>query len=513
MTLARGARLAPLLLPLAAAPRTLPFPIAALPVAMAPARDGSPAHDPTSAGGPSPGGSLPGLAFPVLPSHEAALSEPVDAISVADGSVSAADGSAGASVTRPTHAGIDGSDASSDRSSVPSVDGSPDAPLGASSNRSYPDTAAPGVELAWRVLRLDNGLQVLMHRDPGIPEVAVELWLRGGAADDPPGRPGQAHLFEHTGLPGAHVFSNRENWNRFQAVSRDGNAWTGYDFLRFYTQVEPRGLELALGILADRLGSTADALTAARVERDRNIVLNELRRSNDTQWDVEVAARLAAGTYGAGHPYAHARSGSTEGVQAATPEELQEWHRRHVGAGNALLLVAGDFDPAQAERWVRHYYGRIAPGSTLPAPALPASPAPALREVMEKALPSSAVFLAWPLPAWGTEDGDRMVLFAGVLQERLERHVSASASAITGAEATVELWGAAGQLLVRGDVGTPAGAPAAEALLRAEVDSLLRRGPDAPELDRARARVRGDFVRGLQRPAWLAGAWRCWGWG
>ncbi|HEU4559389.1 MAG TPA: insulinase family protein [Longimicrobium sp.] len=365
--------------------------------------------------------------------------------------------------------------------------------------------SAPDVELAWRVLRLENGLQVVLHHDPGTPEVAVELWLRGGAASDLPGRPGQAHLFEHTGLPAARFFANRENYASFLAVTRDGNAWTGYDFLRFFSQVEPRGVEVALAMMADRLGSRPDALTSTRVERDRNIVLNELRRSHDTRWDPELHARLAAGTYGAGHPYAHARGGSAEGVQAASLDELQEWHRRHVGASNAVLLVAGRFDPARVESLVRRWFGSLPAGTPLAAPASPPPPAPALREVLEKALPAPAVYLSWPLPAWGSEDGDRMALFARVLHDRVERRATSAGSPLAGVEVEVELWSAAGQLTMRADLSSPGAHPAAEALLRDEIRVLSTRGPERAELERARARVRGDFLRGLQRPGWLGG--------
>lgn len=367
-----------------------------------------------------------------------------------------------------------------------------------------PRTAPPDVELSWRVLRLENGLQVVLHRDPGIPEVAVELWLRGGAADDAPDRPGQAHFFEHTGLPAARLFANRANYAAYVASIRDGNAWTGYDFLRFFTQVEPRGLELALAMMADRLGGRPETITQARVDRDRNIVLNELRRSQDTEWDAELGAHLAAGTFGAGHPYAHARGGSIDGVQASTLDELQAWHRSHVGAASALLLIAGDFDPARAEALVRHWFSGVRSGSPVAHVTPPPAPS-ALREVLEKALPSPAVYLTWPLPAWGSEDGDRMILFARVLQDRLDRRTAVAGSPITATEAKVELHGAAGQLTIRGDVARRGGHSAAEAALRAEIDSLVTRGPTVAELERARARVRGDFVRGLQRPAWLGG--------
>ncbi|HEX2094360.1 MAG TPA: insulinase family protein [Longimicrobiaceae bacterium] len=366
------------------------------------------------------------------------------------------------------------------------------------------------VVLPWRALTLDNGLTVLMHPDPAIPEVAVELWIRGGSREEGPGEYGIAHLFEHYGLRAARTYSNPSNLALYSEVTRDGNAKSDYDYLRFFHQVAPHGLELALASAADRLDSSADGLTAERLERDKRIVINELRRSEDTGWDPEVMMRSRRGTFGADHPYGHGIAGSVEEVQGASLERMQVWHRRHVGAANALLLLAGGFDPARAEALVRRYFGSVAPGTPLPRVRewIP-RPQATRREAMEKGVPYGTVYLRWPVPPWGSADGDHLTLLgevlAGAADSRLGRRASASGAGLDSAFYEANLWEMAGEFTLGGTFLDRAAADSVEAILRAELEGLLEEGPTGAELGRARALIRSRMVRGLEQPAWIGG--------
>ena len=359
--------------------------------------------------------------------------------------------------------------------------------------------AGGDVRLPWSLVRLENGLTLLMHRDASVPDVSVDVWMRGGSREEAPGHYGIAHLFEHNLPTSSRFLGNAENRRRFGEAMRASGAGTDPDFLRFYLQGAPSGLEYFLGALADRLESDTTRFLADQLARDQNIVVNELRRAVDVDWDPELRMRLARGTFGAEHPYGHAVSGTEEDVRAATPELMREWHRRFAGASNVVVLVMGNFDPARAEAGVRRHFASITPGTRVPRVEEWIPEPRAIREAIEKDVGRGVVFLSWPAPAWGSADGDRLALFARILGRRVMRR-AATGSALAAASASVELREIAGSFTVRGEAaGTSA--DSAEAVLRSELERLARDGPSETELVRAKSEWRTEYVRALQQLA------------
>ena len=344
--------------------------------------------------------------------------------------------------------------------------------------------ASPDISLPTQVVNLENGLTLLMQPDPTMPLVGVEVWIRGGGRDEAPGQHGIAHLFEHNVPSSGRFASNPENRTRRAAASRNGGAGTQYDYLRFYSHAAPEGLEAVLAAHADRLESDPAKFTDEAVRRDQDIVIRELRRSMRLDWDPEVMHHLQRGTFGADHPYGHAIAGSEAEVRSATAETMREWHRRFSNASNAIVFLVGNFDPAVGERLVRHHFGSIPAGQRAPKMADWVPAVQARREVIEKDVERGAVYLRWPVPAWGTADADYLRIAAEVLDHRLEDGTAA-----------VELHELAGTFTLRGDEES-------EPMLRDALERLLRDGiPDA-DLARAKTRLQTDFVRTLQRPVW-----------
>lgn len=366
-------------------------------------------------------------------------------------------------------------------------------------------TSAADVKLARTVVRLENGLTLLMQPDTTLPEVGVEVWIRGGAREESPGQFGVAHLFEHHLPSSGRFFRNAENRALYGRAVRGGNAATEPDFVRFYSKATPDGLESILAALADRLESDPKNFTAERLKRDQDIVVNELRRNAGTEWDVDVNGRLQRGTFGAEHPYGHAVSGSETDVRAATVELMQDWHRRFAGASNALVLISGNFDSASAEAMVRRLFGSIEPREVASRLTEWLPRARPLREVLESEVKQGTVYMRWPVPAWGTPAGDYLGLLARVLSRRVERRAADAGSRLSAARAQVELWELAGAFTLKAAFDDAASADAAESLLRSELDSLLRDGPSAQELSLAKALSRLEFVQSLQQPAWRGG--------
>lgn len=345
-----------------------------------------------------------------------------------------------------------------------------------------PAAQAPEIDLPAQVVTLANGLTLVMQRDTSMPLVGVEVWIRGGAREEDEGQHGIAHLFEHNVPTSGRFLGNPENRARRAAVGRGSGAGTQFDFLRFYSNSSPEGLEATLAFYADRLESDPAKFTDESVRRDQDIVMSELRRSMGADWDVDVLALIHRGTFGAEHPYGHSISGSEADVRAATAETMRDWHRRFAGAANAIVFVVGNFEYAEAEELVRKYFGSIPPGVRTPLLGENVPEVHPRRDVIEKPVAREVVYLRWPIPAWGSADADLLTLFARVLDGRLGN-----------ATATVESMELASMFALRGQ---------SEENMRAELERLLREGIPEAELARAKAQLQTDFVRTLQRPVW-----------
>jgi zinc protease len=347
--------------------------------------------------------------------------------------------------------------------------------LGCATTPAPRQIAAPEIDLPAQIVKLGNGLTLVMQRDESMPLVGVEMWTRGGAREEAPGQHGISHLFEHNVPSSGRFLSNPENRALRSRTGRGGGAGTQLDYLRFYGIVAPEGLEATLGALADRLESDPMKFSEEAVKRDHDIVVSELRRAMGLVWDVDVLAHLHRGTFGADHPYGHSVSGTEEDVRAATVETMRDWHRRFAGARNAIVFVVGNFDPAAAERMVRHHFGSIPPGLRAPVHTEDVPAIRARRDTIEEDTPHPVTYLRWPIPGWGTADGDALSLFASIVDAEAELH---------------EL---AGSFTMRGEN---------EAELRARLERALGDGITDAQLAGAKARWQSELLRMLQRPVW-----------
>lgn len=358
-------------------------------------------------------------------------------------------------------------------------------------------TEAAALLLQNRVVKLENGLTLLLAPDPSQPNVGVELWLRGGAREERPGEHGAAHLFEHqlAGAPAPRLLTNPSNKALSDRVRRGGGAGTDLDYVNIYRIVDPEGLEVMLATLAEQLEVSEQRFTNERLKSDKDIVVSELRRSFKLEWDPTVLAHLHRGTFGADHPYGHSVSGSETHVKAASLTFMHNWLRRFGTGRNAQLFIVGNFDPAAAEAMVRRHFGSLPVGVASKPKNVDIPGAAKERDTIEVPFATGGVFLQWATPGWGTEDGDRLILFTRVLQDRLER---------TGrkASATVQQWELAGAFTIVHDAASASAAHEAEASASAELRKLWEGGPTAPELERAKAQWKTEFLLSLQNPVW-----------
>jgi zinc protease len=268
-----------------------------------------------------------------------------------------------------------------------------------------------------RERRLANGLQVVASPSRASPTVSIQVWYRVGGRDDPPGRSGFAHLFEHL------MFKATENLaaEQFDRLTEDvggfNNAFTSSDVTAYHEVVPSNHLETLLWAEAERMANLR--VDAAAFASERAVVQEEYRQ------------RILASPYGRfseavrthpylAHPYRRGTIGSIEDLDAATLDDVVAFHARHYRPGNAVLVVTGDFDPADLDRWVDRDFGPIPPGDAAPRAtpvAEPPWPAERVERLVGPSVPLPALALAWRAPPVGDPDLPALRIAAALLAD------------------------------------------------------------------------------------------------
>ena len=353
---------------------------------------------------------------------------------------------------------------------------------------------------------LDNGLFVTLSEDHTAPIVAVNLWYHVGSANEREGRTGFAHLFEHMLFQGsAHVGSNEH----FELIQRAGGTLNGSTWLErtnYFETVPSNQLALALWLEADRMGDLLPAMTQEKLDTQRDVVKNERRWSVDNQPYGTMLEKLQELTFPEWHPFQHSLIGSMEDLSAASLDDVRQFFETYYTPDNAVLSIAGDFDPAHARALVQEYFGPIPRGKgkpPLPAMTLPPVFGKRLRIVIPDNVNLARLFLAFRAPVFGSEEYYASSVCSALLGMRKgsrlhkslvrERQVAADASAFTfGLAKGTDLFVV--DVTARAETGTAQ----LEAEVEREIDLLLTDGVTSQEVNRALALIETDLVTSLQ---------------
>ena len=205
---------------------------------------------------------------------------------------------------------------------------------------------------------LANGLRVISLQDNTSPTVAIHVWYNVGSKDDPQGRSGFAHMFEHMMFKSTKNMPNEKMDRLTEDVGGFNNASTWDDFTNYYEVVPSNYLETLLWAESDRMVNLN--VDDANFSSERDVVKEEFRQ------------RILANPYGmlfgqyleklsfTAHPYKRPGIGNLEELTAATPKDAKEFYNAFYRPDNAVLIVVGDFDQKQFDAWTDKYFGRIA---------------------------------------------------------------------------------------------------------------------------------------------------------
>ncbi len=212
--------------------------------------------------------------------------------------------------------------------------------------------------------RLDNGLRVVMSPDRSVPTVAVAVYYDVGSRNEVRGRSGFAHLFEHMMFQGSANIRKGEHFTYIDSRGGSMNGTTSSDRTNYYESLPSNELALGLWLESDRMRSLA--ITAENFENQRETVKEERRQSYENRPYVPSFLRINELAYGNYWPYAHSTIGDMADLDAATLSDVQAFWEAYYPPNNAVLSIAGDFDPAEAMVLVRQMFGDI-PARDVPA--------------------------------------------------------------------------------------------------------------------------------------------------
>ncbi|MEO0323194.1 MAG: pitrilysin family protein [Myxococcota bacterium] len=349
---------------------------------------------------------------------------------------------------------------------------------------------------------LDNGLRVVLSPDRTVPTVAIAVYYDVGSRNEVQGRSGFAHLFEHMMFQGSANVGKAEHIALVTNRGGSMNGTTSEDRTNYYETLPSNELALGLWLEADRMRSLA--ITAENFENQRATVKEERRQRVDNQPYAASSLRINELAYGDYWPYAHSVIGDMRDLDAATLEDVQAFFDTYYKPGNAVLSLAGDFDPAEALAMVQSYFGDIPGGDVPEFTPEPLQPQTAERsEVMPDALAELPAFhMAYHIPPAREADHYALELLALVLgdgessrlyQELVkEAEICQSIYVGTDDRRGPDLFSFYGQMA--------AGHEPAEARSRiaAALEAVASSGITARELAKAHNRVRSYFLFGMQ---------------
>jgi len=363
--------------------------------------------------------------------------------------------------------------------------------------------AKVAVDIPYAEFKLANGLRVLVHTDRKAPVVAVNVWYHVGSKEEPKGRSGFAHLFEHLMFQGSENHKG-EYFEPFElAGATNQNGTTNTDRTNYFENVPTTALDMALWMESDRMGHLLGAIDQAALDEQRGVVQNEKRQGQNQPYG-QTFELLQAASYPEGHPYHHTTIGSMNDLNAATLDDVKNWFKSWYGPNNAVLVLAGDIDVATAKEKVTRYFGDIAPTASVPKmKPMVAGRTTSTRAEITDQVPQTRLYRVWNVPQFGAAEADQLDLFAHVLggarSSRLDRRLLHQDKLVDNVSATVWSSELGSMFLVQADIKQGVDPATVEKAIDEELKKLVADGPTADELAGAKTVAKAGFIRGIER--------------
>jgi zinc protease len=349
---------------------------------------------------------------------------------------------------------------------------------------------------------LENGLRVVMNPDHTVPTVAVSVYYNVGSRNEVKGRSGFAHLFEHMMFQGAKHIGEDVHFSLIINRGGDANGTTSNDRTNYFETLPSNELALGLWLEADRMRSLA--ITQENFENQRTTVMEERRQRIDNQPYIPSMLRINELAYGDYWPYAHSTIGDMQDLVDAPLAAVQEFFNAYYTPNNAVLSISGDFKVDEAMQLVEKYFGgipaRVTPAYSEPAP--PQQDSERVETMYDANATLPAFHVAYHIPPSRSPDHYAVEMLALVLgdgessrlyqtlvkQKEICQDVAVGTDDRRGPD-LFSVWA----VMASGHAPREA-----QEIIFAELQSIATKGVTARELEKAKNRIKADFVFGLQ---------------
>jgi zinc protease len=353
--------------------------------------------------------------------------------------------------------------------------------------------------IRFRERTLANGARVLSAVDNSSPTVAIQVWYHVGSKDDPAGRSGFAHLFEHIMFKATKNMKSEMMDRLTEDVGGFNNAFTNPDVTVYHEVVPSNYLETLLWAEADRLsGLTVDD---PNFKSERSVVQEEFRQSYlaPPYGMLEYLIEQQSFTT---HPYKRPTIGSIEDLDAASLENVRAFHTTYYRPDNATLVVVGDFDPKQFDTWVDKYFGPIPkPAVPLPRVSIKEPERTSERRITHYGanVPLPAIAFTYLTPPEKSPDAEPLRVAATILAQgessRLYRSLIYDQQVAQSADATPDLREDAGVFYFNVVLASDKKPAEVERALLTEIKKIQDAPVAAAELDKAKNQLITDELR------------------
>nr|WP_314444003.1 pitrilysin family protein [uncultured Sphingomonas sp.] len=375
-----------------------------------------------------------------------------------------------------------------------------------------PQQLVQQVNIPYQQFTLGNGLRVVVHEDRKAPIVAVSIWYNVGSKDEPRGKTGFAHLFEHLMFNGSENAPGEyfEYTRGMGATDLNGTTW--FDRTNYFQTVPRPALERALYLESDRMGYLLGAVTQQNLTNQIGVVQNEKRQGDNEPFGLVEYAQLEA-LFPEGHPYRHSTIGSMADLSAASLDDVKNWFRQRYGPNNAVLVLAGDVNAAEARPLVERYFGRIPRGPVnTPRAANVPNLGRRIDQTMKDRVANTRLYRNWALPGISHRQSDDLVplqvgasILGGLASSRLDNELVRSEQSAVSVSADVQEFHRVSLFEVQVNVKPGQNAQAVSSRLDGIISDFLQRGPTQDEVQRAVMRRLSSRVAGLEQVGGFGG--------
>ena len=365
------------------------------------------------------------------------------------------------------------------------------------------------VDIPYTKFTLDNGLTVLVHEDHKAPVVALSVWYNVGSKDEPAGKTGFAHLFEHLMFGGSENAPGSYFTPMRNMGATDMNGTTYFDRTNYFETVPTPALEQALFMESDRMGYMLGAISQETLDLQRGVVQNEKRQGDNQPYGLNQYKQLEA-LFPEGHPYRHSTIGSMADLDAASMQTVRDWFTSNYGPNNAVLVLAGDITPAKARELTDKYFGPIARGpvnnpADAPVPTLAAP----ISETTHDRVSNANVEISWAVP--GMLDADSVPLsvaasvLGGLASSRLDNELVRGEQSAVSVSAGNNAFHRVGMFEMSATVKPGEDPAAVEARMHEILNGLIANGPTQDEINRVVTQYASRRIQGLEQVGGFGG--------